>query len=78
MICFSSPGGARRLHLCCVKEDSHLCPNACLIKGNWVENIISIFLKGLGPPERIIAGSSDKGVESISALTCNFKTPLGV
>src|SRR5260370_30954619 len=50
------------------RSDPHLCFGARLIKGNRVENIVSIFRQWPRPPERIIAGSSNKGVESISAL----------
>ncbi|MGD0663055.1 MAG: glycogen/starch/alpha-glucan family phosphorylase [Syntrophorhabdales bacterium] len=34
--------GTLGLHLCCVKEDPHLRLDACAIKGNRVENIVSV------------------------------------
>src|SRR6266851_5648904 len=65
---------ALRLHLCGIKEDPHLCLGARFIKGNRVENIVSILPQGPSPPERIIARSSNKGMESIRAFTGNFKS----
>src|SRR6266851_4024938 len=67
-----------RLHLRGIKEDPHLCLGARFIKGNRVENIVSILPQGPSPPERIIAGSSNKGVESIRAFTGDFKALVRV
>src|SRR6267154_1427071 len=61
------------LHLCGIEEDPHLCLGARFIKGNRVENIISIFCKRPRAPERIIASSSNQGVESNRTLAGNFK-----
>src|SRR6266404_8345245 len=65
------------LHLCGIEEDPHLCLGARFIKGNRVENIISIFCEGPRAAERIIASSSNQGVESNRTLAGNFKAHVG-
>src|SRR5438132_716132 len=60
------------------KKRQHLCVGAWLIEGNRVENVVSILLQEPSPPERIIAGSSNKSVEAIRAFSRHFKALVSI
>ena len=66
------------LHFCGIKENPHLRLGAGFVKGNRVENVVSIFLQGPIPPERVIARSSNKGMESIRTLAGDLKALVGI
>src|SRR5467141_5468454 len=66
------------LHLRGIEEDLQLRLGARVIEGNRVEYIISIFRKRPRAPERIIASSSNQGVESNRTLAGNFKALVRV
>src|ERR1019366_9204650 len=54
-------------------KELHLCLRACFVKGDRIENIVPIFCEWPRASKRIIAGSSNKGMESIRTLTGGFK-----
>ena len=61
------------LHFCSIKENPHLRLGTGFIKGNRVENVISICLQRPRPSERVVTGSSNKGMESVRTLAGDFK-----
>src|SRR5262249_52171057 len=69
---------ALSLHFCRIKENPQLRLGTGFIKGNRVENVISICLQRPRPPEGVVTRSSDKSMESVRTLAGDFKAFVGI
>src|SRR5207248_1702602 len=56
------------LHFRSIKENAHLRFSTGFVKGNGIQNVVSVCLQRPRAPERVVPGSSNKCVESIRAL----------
>ena len=66
------------LHFRGIKENPHLRFGTGLVKGNGIENVVSVCLQRPRPPERVVSGSSNKRLESIRALAGDLKSLVGI